>query len=285
MTYSTTEKETIGLCIALEAVGNIANHTLIELRDVLMYPSEIEVCFHTDAHQEIFIIRLLDFVKERGDSSLTGVSGSCLKVLQSACDTHSFDRDGSIDNLKEAVKKLDDWLNYKTSIELWLSTLHVKADIEVSRLDLIEISGNHCKHNLSRLTGVSRKIHSILDSNGYSVSLEKLPLVLDDFREHLQENYFSYYGTWLVEMLNNIRWGLQNYLQPTFMSSYKVSSYKENKLDNIRYHYEYPDKIMQEIPRLWFWRLMNNIRTGPHLKRFSGTHYLKEQSSIELRNK
>ena len=158
--------------------------------------------------------------------------------------------------------------------------LDVKADIEVSRLDLIEISGNHCKHNLSRLTGVSRKIQSILGSNGYPVSLEQLPLVLDDFREHLQENYFRYYGTWLGEMLNNIRWGLQNYLEPIFMSSY--TKYKP---DDMQYHYEYPAEITHKLPRQWFWRLMNNIRTGPDLKRFSGTYYLKEQSSLELRHK
>ena len=134
MAYSTAEKEAIGLCISLEAIGDMANHALLELRDVSMYPGEVEVYFHTHIHQELFIIRLLDFVKESGDSRLTGVSGSCLKVLQFACDTCSFDLDGSIDTLKESVKELDDWLNYKTPIKLWLPTLDIEADIEVSRL-------------------------------------------------------------------------------------------------------------------------------------------------------
>lgn len=280
MTYSTAEKETIGLCISLEAVGDMANHALLELRDVSMYPGEVEVYFHSHIHQELFIIRLLDFVKESGDSKLTGVSGSCLKVLQSACDTCTFNQENSVVSLHESVKELDDWLNYKTPIKLWLPTLDIEADIEVSRLDFIAISGNHFKHNLSRLTGVSKHIHSILDSNGYSVPLEQIPLALDDFREHLQENYFVYYGTWLTELLNNIRWGLQSYLQPTFTASYT----KDNP-DDIRYRYEYPDEIKQEVPRQWFWRLMNNIRTGPYFKKFSGAHYLKEQSSLEWRDK
>jgi hypothetical protein len=177
------------------------------------------------------------------------------------------------------VKELDDWLNYKTPIKLWLPTLDIEADIEVSRLDFIAISGNHFKHNLSRLTGVSKHIHSILDSNGYSVPIEQIPLALDDFREHLQENYFIYYGTWLAELLNNIRWGLQDYLLPTFRASYT----KDNP-DDIRYRYEHPEEIKQEVPRQWFWRLMNNIRTGPYLKKFSGAHYLKEQCSLEWRD-
>jgi len=280
MTYSVAEKEAIGLCIALEAVGDIANHALLELRDVSMYPGEVEVYFHTHIHQELFIIRLLDFVKERGDSKLTGVSGSCLKVLQSAYETCAFDQKNSVDALKKSVQELENWLNYKTLIKLWLPTLGIEADIEVSRLDFIAISGNQFKHNLSRLTGVSKQIHTTLESNGHSVPLEQIPLALDDFREHLQENYFIYYGTWLTELLNNIRWGLQNYLQPTF-----TASYTKDKPDDMRYRYEYPEEIKADIPRQWFWRLMNNIRTGPYFKKFSGAHYLKEQSSLEWRDK
>jgi hypothetical protein len=279
MTYSTAEKEAIGLCISLEAIDDITNHALLELRDVSRFPGEVEVYFHTHIHKELFIIRLLDFVKENGDSRLTGVSGSCLKVLQSACDTCSFDKEDSIGFLRESVKELNDWLSYKTPIKLWLPSLDIEADIEVSRLDFISISGNHCKHNLSRLTGVSKDIHSLLDSHGYSVPIEQIPLALDDFREHLQENYFIYYGTWLGELLNNIRWGLQDYLLPTF-----TTAYTKDDPDNIRYRYEYPEEIKQEIPRQWFWRLMNNIGTRPYLKKFSGAHYLKKQSSLEFRD-
>ena len=276
MTYSAAEKEAISLCISLEAIGDMANHALLELRDASKYPGEVEVYFHTTIHQELFIIRLLDFVKEVGDSKLTGVSGSCLQVLKSACATCSFDQKGSVDALKESVNELDNWINYKTPIKLWLPTLDIEADIEVSRLDFIAISGNQFKHNLSRLTGVSKHIHSILDSNGYSVPLEQIPLALDDFREHLQENYFVYYGTWLGELLNNIRWGLQAYLNPAFSISYT-----KDDPEDISYRYEYPEDILHEVPRQWFWRLMNNIRTGPYLKKFSGAHYLKEQSSLE----
>lgn len=276
MNYSATEKEAIGLCISLEALGDIANHALLELRDVSSHPGEVQVYFHTHIHQELFIIRILDFVKESGDSRLTGVSGSCLQVLQSACTTCSFDQNGSVSALKESVDKLDRWLHYKTPIKMWLPTLNIEADIEVSRLEFLAISGNHFKHNLSRLTGVSKNIHSILNRNGYVVPIEQIPLALDDFREHLQDNYFIYYGTWLTELMNNIRWGVQIYLKPLFLESYKKEGF--------RYKYEYPAEIQHEVPKQWFWRLMNNIRSKPYLKEFTGAHYLKEQSSLEWRD-
>jgi hypothetical protein len=276
MTYTVAEKEVIGLCIALEAVGDMVNHALLELRDVSSYPGEVEVYFHTHIHQELFIIRLLDFVKESVDSKLTGVSGSCITVLQSACSTCSFNKDDSVELLRRSVKELDDWLKTTRKMKLWLPTLDVEADIEVSRLDFIKISGNHFKHNLSRLTGVSKHISTILEKNGYSVPLEQIPLALDDFREHLQENYFIYYGTWLTELLNNVRWGLQLYLLPIFMASYA-----KDDPDDIRYHYEYPKEIKNDIPKQWFWRLMNNVRSQPYIKQFFGAHYLKKESSLE----
>ena len=274
--YNIAEKEVMGLCISLEAIDSMVNHSLLELLDDSMYPGEAEVYFHSRIHQELFIIRLLDFVKESGDSRLTGVKGSCLQVLQSACETCSFDKDGSIDALRKSVNEFSDWLKYKTSVKLWLPTLDIEADIEVSRLDFISISGNYFKHNLSRLTGISKNICKLLEKKGYSIPSEQIRLALDDFREHLQEDYFIYYGTWLAELLNNIRWGLQEYLYPVF----RVSYIKNNPEDTI-YYYEYPERIEQEIPRQWFWRLMNNIRTGPYFKKFSGARYLKKQSSLE----
>lgn len=276
MPYTQTEIEAIGLCIALEAVGDMANHALLDIRDISQhYPGEAEVYFHTSVHQELFIIRLLDFVKETGDSRLTGVQGSCLKVLQSACATGSFDGN-SIDAFRKAVDEFASWLSHRAHISLWLPTLDIEASIEVSRLDFISISGNYFKHNLSRLTGVSKDVQRILEGNGYPVPLEQIPLALEDFQEHLQENYFVYYGTWLAELLNNVRWGLQEYLQPIF-----AASYTKDGGDDFRYRYEYPAEIQQEIPKRWFWRLMNNIRSGPSITRFAGAHYLKTQSSIE----
>jgi hypothetical protein len=276
MTYSAAEREAIGLCICLEAIDDIANHALLEIRDVSAFPGESEIWFKTHIHQQLFLIRVLDFVKESGNKQLTGVAGSCLQVLKEAAATKSFDVNDSVRDLKDSVEALENWLIYRKKITLWLPTLDINATIEVSRLDFLKITGNHFKHNLSRLTEVSKDVVTILKKHGYDVPVECVPLALDDFREHLAENYFAYYGTWLAELLNNVRWGIQLYLAPTFANSYKVIAEEE-----FRYGYEYPSGIQESVPREWFWRLMNNIRTGPYLKKFSGAHYLKKESSLE----
>jgi hypothetical protein len=274
--YNSAERETIGLCICLEAIGDIVNHALLIFRDVSSFPGEAEVLFHSPIHRDLFLIRLLDFVKEGVDKNLTGVSGSCLEVLRAACSTRHFDGGESVVAMKEALEELESWLNHKKEITLWLPTLNTNAKIYISRLEFLKISGNQSKHNLSRLTGVSRGVAKILTEHGYSISEEQIPLALDDFREHLSENYFIYYGTWLSELLNNIRWALQSYLMPTFVRAYKIEDY-----DSGMYRYEYPSDIQSEIPRQWFWRLMNNVRARPYLKKFKGAHYLKQESSLE----
>ena len=276
MTYSIAEREVIGLCVCLEAVGDIANRALVELIDVSSLSGQAEVRFHSHIHEELFLIRLLDFVQERSDKDLTGVTGSCLDVLKAACITKSFDSMGSVDALADSIVALDNWLTYRTPITIWLPTLDINASVKVSRLDFLKISGNHSKHNLSRLTAVSRDVAKILSDHEYSVSIEEVPLALDDFREHLQENYFVYYVTWLAELVNNVRWGLQAYLEPTFRSAYTAASG-----DPYAYTYVYPADIQNDVPRQWFWRLMNNVRARPYLKKFSGAYYLKDKSSLE----
>lgn len=273
MDINVSERETIGLCIVCEAIGEIINHMLLDIRDNDEYPEEATVYFPTSVHQQLFLIRLLDFAKENGDSGLTGVKGSCLDVLSSACESRSFDVQGSIALLQEATEGLKEWLNTPTSLKLWLPTVDVEARFYVPRLQLIFISGNQAKHNISRLTGLARNIQDMLKSHGHEVPLEQIPLALDDFREHLNDDFFVYYGTWLSELMNDIRWGIQQYLLPTFYESYK----KASDIDDIAYRYEYPSSITGAVPRSWFWRLMNHIRSGPYVKRFQAVKHYKLQ--------
>ena len=274
--YSAVETEAIGLCIALEAVDSIANHALLEIRHVEQYPGEAEAWFPSRVHQQLFLIRTLDFANESGAQKLTGVAGSCVNVLEAACESRRFDIDGSSATLCSATTALREWLDAITPLKLWLGSLDLEATIAVSRAEFLHIAGNQSKHNLSRLTGVSTRVSDALRQAGHEVPPEQVPLALDDFREHLQEDYFIYYGTWLAELLNNVRWGLQEYLFPTFERSYTRDPDHEH-----RYSYIYPDGVASDIPRQWFWRLMNNIRSGPPLKRFAGAHYLKRTPFTE----
>lgn len=272
MTYSADEREVIGLCIALEAVDDIVNHALLKVRELGNEAGEADVQFPTRIHQSMFLIRLLDFAKEGGAATLTGVTGSCLAVLQAACISRSFDVNNSVTALRESTAALASWLNATTPLTLWLPSLSVEANLVVPRLQFLYIAGNQAKHNISRLTGISNCIASMLTQNGYPTSPDQVPIALGDFHEHLHEDYFAYYGTWLAELLNNVRWGIQTYLLPTFRSSFTPDA-----SGSVAYTYSYPAPITNAVPREWFWRLMNNIRTGPYLKPFAGTSYAKRE--------
>jgi hypothetical protein len=228
------EQETIDLCIALEAIDDIVNHALLDVSPVSAYPGEVEVRFKTWVHQQMFLVRLLDFSKE-ARTQVGGLRKSCLNVVLDACATRSFDIDGSVNALKASATALRDWLAACADLKLWIPTLEIDASVSVRRIQLLFILGNHVKHNLGRLTRVSAEVTKILQSHGYAVQQQRVCLALDDMREHLQENYFVYHGSWLAELVNDVRWGIHYYLAPAFRAAHRRVSG-----DDIKYEYLYP---------------------------------------------
>ena len=272
MTYGVAEREVIGLCIVWEAIDDLVNRALLDLGHADEQPCAAVVRFPTMIHRDLFLVRLLDFSKETGDSALTGVQGSCLTILEVACKNLSSEINGSSAPLIKATSALSDWLRATTTLKLWLPSLNVEARLSVPRFQFRVIAGNQAKHNISRLTSVSKVIANMLEEHGYSVALERIPLALDDFREHLHDDYFIYYGSWLAELLNDVRWGLYRYLLPTFQRSFTP-----DPSGGVIYSYRYPDAIPGEIPKEWFWRLMNLCRGEPFVKPFTVAEYMKKE--------
>jgi hypothetical protein len=73
--------------------------------------------------------------------------------------------------------------------------------------------------------------------------------------------------------MNNVRWGIQKYLLPTYKTSFTP-----DVSGGLKYDYLYPPSIANMVPREWFWRLMNNVRKGPYLKPFVGSRYMKRET-------
>jgi hypothetical protein len=142
--------------------------------DVSSSPGEAQVRYKSHVHQQLFLIRLLDFAKEGGDQGLTGTPGSCRDVLRAAYETRAFDSEESVRALRETTSALEGWLKSDTTLKLWLSTLGLDTELTVLRIEFL--FGNHGKHNLSRLTGVSRRIAEILAGHGHQVQVEQVPL-------------------------------------------------------------------------------------------------------------
>jgi len=263
------KQEFVGLCVALEAINGMANHTMLQILGLDDSPHSVEVRFQTRAHQALFLARLLDFAKEPTKDSLTGVDGSCIEVLRTVCEARRVNPVSDARLLCKATAEFRDWLNSETRVALRLPTVDVEVVLNVPRIDFLFIAGNYAKHNLSRLTGVARSVVSVLKQHGHAVTHDQAILALHDIGDTLQEDYFSYYATWLAELLNNLRWGIQVYLQPIFDASFKIGTRE------FEYSYSYPPGVDDEISRAWFWRLMNHVRAGPSLAPFSGAEYMK----------
>jgi hypothetical protein len=261
---NTSEREAIGVCIACEAIGDLVNHALLDVRVNSSDGQQGIAYFRSRAHRDLFLIRLLDFAKESGDSALTGVKGSCLEVLRAACVTQSFGTHGSAQLLQRAVQDLDTWLKAPSNLNLWLPTIDVEVEVKVPRLQLLFISGNQAKHNISRLTGLAHNVQDMLRDHGHDVPLEQIPLALEDFTDHLDEHFFVYYGTWISELLNEVRWGIQFYLGGAFARSFTPTP----EIHEIAYRYSYPEGVQNPVARSWYWRLMNHVRSGPSVNRF-----------------
>jgi hypothetical protein len=171
---------------------------------------------------------------------------------------------------------LADWSVRPIQLKLWLPTLSVEAKLSVTRSELLRIAGNQAKHNPSRLSRVAQLASELLRKQGYDVSPHQVPFLLNDFREHLQDNFFIYYASWLAELLNDVRWGIQRYLEPLFQTSIVREG-----ADSPRYHYVFPAEVTSDAARVWFWELMNHVRSGPPVRPFKASRFLREQSSLE----
>ncbi|MDQ0045390.1 hypothetical protein [Variovorax boronicumulans] len=95
------EKEAIGRCIGMEAIDDIANRLLFHVRDVEAHPGEAELIFDTGVHKDLFLIRLLDFVKEGGDKRLLALAAPASLSSRAPRRTHPSIRTAARPNLHE----------------------------------------------------------------------------------------------------------------------------------------------------------------------------------------
>lgn len=236
----------------------------------------MEVKFHNSVHRDLFLIRLQDFLSEHGSPDVLGSKLSCIEVLQLAASERHFEVNASGASLAVSVQALADWIAQPIEPKLWLPTLNVEAKLSVTRADLLRIAGNQAKHNPSRLSRVALFASDLVRKQGHEVPPHQAPFLLKDIRDHLADNFFIYYASWIAELLNDVRWGIHRYLEPLFHASIM----REGG-DSPLYHYVYPAEVTSESARLWFSELMNHVRSGPPVQPFKASRFLREQSSLE----
>jgi hypothetical protein len=266
MPPSPIENEVLRLRAATGSIDQLVTPSLFILRGT---DPESSILFHSETEQRLFNILLVDLLNPM-DVGLAGAGQSVLDGLGAICTTPHFDVGGSIASLRSTVDALKAWLDQEIIVSVHLSAISRTVDIKIKRREFIEVCGNISKHNFARLTRTASKVRGIFARNAFELVDHEDLLILDDFYERFHADILNYHGTAIVEMLNNVRWGIHEYLKPEYQRSYTSEGG-----DPPRYSFKYPASVTSAAAKTWYWELMNVIRAGPPVRRFVGTKWLK----------
>jgi hypothetical protein len=275
LSYSDVEQEIIVLNAVWDHIDDMANYEIFakteKTTDVWLYPN-------TAGHARLFNILLLDFLTSPNARSFDlhepaegapEIDRSYLYYLHRICAVPKF---GPAADLQGPVDAMREWLCAECVVkDVWFPSIEVKTDIKMPRLSFVKICGNISKHNFASLSRDSKLIAKILAENGVNIDDEQRFLVIPDFYDWFHRNIFSYHIGTIAEHLNNIRWGMFDYLNEEWMKSYR-----RDANDPIRYSYTYPADCTHALPRWMYWDLMNRVRGRPWMPRFSITDSLKK---------
>lgn len=260
MKYKGIELESIQLKAVVDSIDDIVNHELMRFNDSEEYTY---VVINSYTHQKHFNIMLVDFLSNL-DGGVFRTSISCLRVLRNISENPHFEKDNSIHYLSEPVDTLKNWLEAVVTVDVWFPSVNVEACFNIRRIDFIKICGNICKHGLGRLTKTAKDLRKIFKNNGFEIDDEQSLLALEDFHEKFHEDILTYHLGHIAEMLNDIRWGVHQYLLPEF-----ISSYHQTGIQHRPYSYTIPKEICSKFAKNSYWELMNLILIKPPVRQFT----------------
>lgn len=254
---SPVEREAVLLASIVEIASDLVNRGLFAVHP---YGDGSQIQFNTSSDQRIFAILLVDFLSGtdgRGPVPKVTFLGALDEITQNP----QFDVAGSVARLRAATEAFRKWLAEAPPIDVWFPTLDREITIALSRLDWIKMVGDLSKHDPLRAIGVAEKLAR---ASGGALSLEDAILSLDDFYERYYTDILAYHSGTLAEFLNNIRWGVQDYLTPEYRRSYTHEGGQPPK-----YSFAYPAELKSRFAQHKYWDLMNAIRARPYMDAFS----------------
>jgi hypothetical protein len=137
----------------------------------------------------------------------------------------------------------------------------------------LKICGTISKHGFTRLGDVVGKIRGILAENGSDIDEGQGYLLVPEFQEWFQDNIFIASSTVVAWHLNEIRWGIYEYLSSEFRRSYTPTKVIQGAQ---MYSYDVPSDITDPLVRSMYWDLMNEVRRPPYFPRFTIDRYVRE---------
>lgn len=266
MTLRKIEEEVVLLKAIKEIIDSIVNFEVLALAG---NDPDSQISFHSITHQKFFNIVLVDFLSRTDKrSSITQIS--YLGALKAISENPSFNVGGSIAPLNQATHVFVEWLEQEVEIQIWLPSIDKETVLKIQRITFLKMCGDISKHNFLRNLGTAEDLKDALERSSVSIELDDALLALSNFYEKFHTDILNYHGSTIAEFLNNIRWGIYEYLQPEFHRSIVWESHSPPK-----YRYTYPDDILSRFAKECYWELMNEVRTPPYMRRFQVTKWLK----------
>jgi hypothetical protein len=266
MKLSDIEDEVVFLKAIKEVIDSMVNFAMLTLRGS---DPDSSVLFETSMHQRFFNIVLVDFLS-RTDKKAPVKQSSYLGALRTISAHPRFDVDNSVAALRDATWAFVNWLAQEVSVDVWLPSIDTQTSMSISRLNFLKMCGDISKHNVLRSVGVAEELQQTLAESGVSVELEDAMLAWGDFYERFHTDILNYHSSTIAEFLNNIRWGIYEYLQPEFQRSIVWEGGNPR-----RYRYTFPIGIENNFAKQCYWDLMNEVRQPPYVRRFQVTKWLK----------
>ena len=260
MQFNSFEKEVLLLYATALLTDEMANKAIVVPPSRPGGPAR----FNGFSASHLFFIWLVDFLSP-SDDKVFGEKNPYLRGLCELEHANHFDNQTGAAQVASTSQDFRRWL--RTTITLkdwyWGTSLDLQHDLRIERFDLVTLYGNIQKHNFSRLGSAAERIREILEANGHRVRFKDALLAIEDFDFQMSEgfNLVDYYASTLIEFVLNIRWAIQDYLQPFYLRC------KKNKPDG-GYKYQIPTEIDDDFAETCFWNLMNIVRREPILEKF-----------------
>jgi hypothetical protein len=169
-------------------------------------------------------------------------------------------------NLITSLRELDDWLSKVVTRKIWTPSLDREVLLPLTRRQMVTFSGNFSKHHFAHLTDALKKIERLVADE--DIPRHRLIPALDEIYSDLHDNVLNYHGSNIAELLNNVRWGIHDYLRPEFDRAYR-------KLEGIFYEFDVPKNIESDFAKSCYWDLMNSVRSKPYVNRFTANEIFK----------
>lgn len=260
------EHEVIFLRVTIELIDAMVN---FEVLDIDRNGEFSEVRFKAPTHHKYFGILLVDFLSKIHKDSLIGEKPSHVDALKAVCSAPGFQNPGSADQLKFAVQELSAWLDQEVSVAVWLPSLSAESTLTIERQRFLWMCGNVSKHNLLNLSRVAAKLKKHLNASGLAADESDALLALEDFYTRFHDDILLYHSSRIVELLNNVRWGIHTYLRAEYERSYVPGTDPGQP-----YRFIYPNAITSSFARECYWALMNSARAQPFFPHFKAHEIL-----------